>query len=138
MIEHRCDECALKNLAQGACPVFQADMSGQAGCPYFHKTLDTCELCGNIIIDKAVVLIEDEKAHYLCSGCANASPCAKCGKCSCAFETDRSCPEPPYIMKTQQQGNMIIQTQVLNPRRIDATCRKGCPCFYENELTKRG
>jgi hypothetical protein len=32
-------------------------------------------------------------------------------------------------MKTERQGNMVVQSQVPNPKRIEATCAKGCPCY---------
>jgi hypothetical protein len=37
-------------------------------------------------------------------------------------------------MREVRQGNMIAQTQVMNPKRVEATCRRGCPCFNEDGL----
>lgn len=134
MTEQNCNQCALKTIMQGMCPIFHADMTNQKGCPHFQKELKSCELCGNIMIEPATLIPHGNNTYReICSNCASASPCATCSKNNCAFETDTSCQEPPYIMVRKQQGNMIIQSQQINPKRVDATCRKGCPCFYESE-----
>lgn len=130
----KCDTCALVNENK-ICPVFKADMSGQDGCPLFTTELHNCDICGRTIYEKAI-LQEDQNGdwHELCHNCLNASPCQTCIHQYCAFQQDQNCQEQPYIMVQQRQGNMIMQTQTLNPKRVEATCRQGCPCFNEEGL----
>lgn len=135
-MEHKCGQCALKALKGGMCPVFNADMSNEDGCPCFTTELHTCEVCGNLILRSGALEQDDEGSwHSMCSNCLGSPPCQTCVRTKeCAFQTDQTCPEPPVIMVQQRQGNMIMQTQKINPKRVEATCRKGCPCFFEDGL----
>ena len=133
-MERKCANCALRNLQNGVCPIFHGDMSDENGCPHYVSHLEYCEICGDIIIKGGTYEYEpeDKEWHLMCDKCSNGHPCAGCINVNqCAFQTDQSCPEPPYVMVQQQQGNMFIQTQQPNPKRIDLTCAKGCPCYYE-------
>jgi hypothetical protein len=118
------------------CPVFNADMSEENGCPLFTTELKLCEVCGSHIFKGAIIAEDDGTYHMTCPQCGtNLNQCATCIQQSqCAFQSDQSCPEPPYVMVQQRQGNAIIQTQRLNPKRIQATCAQGCPCFNEDGL----
>ena len=130
----KCDTCAYKSIANGGCPIFHADMSGKDGCPYHSTELHTCDICGTVIFGKAILTEENDKWYGICPNCCNAPPCKICANQYCAFQQDASCQEPPYVMREVRQGNMIMQTQVMNPKRVEATCRKGCPCFNEDGL----
>lgn len=131
----KCDTCALNKLQGGACPVFKADMTGKDGCPMYQYELQICDLCGNVIVGTVFLEHDDNMDwHRLCQSCINASPCQTCVHQYCAFQQDSNCPEPPMIMREVRQGNMIMQTQVMNPKRVEATCRQGCPCFNEDGL----
>jgi hypothetical protein len=123
-------------MLNGMCPVFSADMSDKEGCPYFTSELHLCDVCGNHISQNAIIDNTDDVCHVVCPQCGQGlDMCATCIQYKrCAFQQDTSCPEPPQIMKQMRQGNMVMQTQVLNPKRIEATCRKGCPCFDEDGL----
>ena len=131
----KCDTCVFKTMRNGACPIFNADMTGQNGCPYHSTELHTCGICGNPMIEKSI-LERDENGvwHEMCTKCANAPRCHNCAHSYCAFQEDTHCPEPPMVMRQMRQGNMIVQQQVMNPKRVEATCRKGCPCFNEDSL----
>ena len=130
----KCGQCALKHLEGGVCPVFKSDMSEEDGCPLFKNELKTCSICGSVILEKGILEEDDGKWHLLCGRCLSAPDCQICGNQYCAFQQDQSCQEPPYVMREMRQGNMIMQTQVMNPKRIEATCRKDCPCFNEDGL----
>ena len=69
----------------------------------------------------------------ICDHCMAASgTCAFCVQSTqCEFESNPS-PLPKQVQKTIRQGNMVIQTVVQNPERIDITCRKLCKCFSED------
>ena len=121
-----CGNCALRTLKGGVCPIFNADMSGEKGCPYFASKLHTCEVCGSVIPKGGYIIDE----HLVCGECANGSACRICAfNGTCRLEQDQTCSEPLYIPIQQRQGNMVIQTQITNPRRIQATCEAGCPCY---------
>lgn len=131
----KCDNCAINKLQNDLCPVFRADMSGKDGCPMFQSELHTCSICGSPIIGTVYFEHDDNMDwHEECINCVQAPPCQTCVHQYCAFEKDTSCPEPPFVMRKVRQGNMIAQTQVMNPKRVEATCRRGCPCFNEDGL----
>jgi hypothetical protein len=131
----KCDTCVFKTLRNGVCPIFNADMTGKDGCPYHSTELHICGICGNPIIEKAI-LEQDKNGdwHKMCPQCANADQCKTCVHSYCAFEQDTSCQEPPVVMRQMRQGNMVVQQQVMNPKRVEATCSQGCPCFNEDGL----
>ena len=131
----KCDTCALKTIHNGACPVFNADMSGKDGCPYHTTELHICSICGSPIIGTVYFEHDDNMNwHEECMNCVQAAPCQTCIHQYCAFQEDTHCPEPHMVMRQMRQGNMIVQQQVINPKRVEATCRQGCPCFNEDEL----
>ena len=134
-MERKCGDCALKALKNGMCPVFNANMEGGSGCPYFTTHLDICEVCGNVILSSSIIQEEDGVFHLMCRNCATGHPCAACTSVrECRLQTDQSCPEPLYVMVQHRQGNMIVQQQSLNPKRVQATCAQGCPCYREEGL----
>lgn len=131
----KCDTCVFKTMRNGACPIFNADMTGKDGCPYYSTELHTCDICGKSMIEKSI-LERDENGiwHEICPQCANAPLCRNCIQSYCAFQQDINCKEPLMVMRQMRQGNMIVQQQVMNPKRVEATCRQGCPCFNEDGL----
>lgn len=88
-----------------------------------------CEVCGQPL-QIEIIDVTDDVPHYLCQNCAaqrhSCNFCTHGGECS--FQTDPS-PLPKVITQTTQNGNMIIQQQVLNPERVEITCKKFCDCF---------
>jgi hypothetical protein len=71
----------------------------------------------------------------MCGECATGHPCRSCTHVNeCRFQSDESCQEPPFVMVQQRQGNMVVQSQQLNPKRVQATCASGCPCFRQEGL----
>ncbi len=130
-----CKYCALKNLKNGTCPIFDEKMEDELGCPYFTTNLDVCDVCGNPFLKGGYLQEENGVYHMMCGNCATGNPCKTCTHSQqCRFQTDQSCSEPPYIMVQQRQGNMIMQTQQLNIKRVQATCARGCVCFREKGL----
>lgn len=126
-----CGECALKILKGGMCPIFNKHMDDFQSCPQFTTELKICDICGSIILNNVIVQEDPENTfHLLCQNCASGNPCQTCANLNqCSFRTDTNCKEQPYIQMRQRQGNMIIQRQAINPKRIEETCAKGCPCF---------
>jgi hypothetical protein len=93
--------------------------------------------CGHQVQDtrgEIIVFNESEKGYI--TVCANCLPIlGTCGACEkvreCLFETS-SVPEPKVIVKTIQNGNMQMQTQIKNPDRIAKTC-VNCICWNKEE-----
>lgn len=135
-MERKCDDCALKALKHGMCPIFNENMEGESGCPYYTTELHACEICGALVPKGGYIQEEDGIFHLMCGDCATGHPCRTCKLVSdCRFQDDNSCQEPPFVMVQQRQGNMVVQSQQLNPKRVQATCANGCPCFREEGLT---
>ena len=137
MIDRSCGQCALKTLKGGMCPIFNADMSEERGCPMFCSELTICSVCGSVIPTGGTIQEDTDRGDYaiLCAQCTSAPLCATCRyHDGCRFEKDTSCQEPPYVMVQHRQGNAVIQSQQLNPKRVQATCAQGCPCFDEEGL----
>lgn len=131
-----CGKCTYKALQDGKCPVFGREMPAETpGCPIFSTTITKCALCGNIIMSQPIIDYDrDGNTHIICRNCLSATPCETCTRANvCYFQTDHTCQEPPFIMREVRQGNMIMQTQVMNPKRVMATCAK-CECFNEDGL----
>lgn len=132
-MEHKCGQCALKALQGGMCPIFRADMSEKDGCPYFTSELRTCHICGSVIFGAGILEADEDIWHELCQRCAAAAPCAVCQHTDCRFQSDQSCQEPPFVMVEQRKGNVIMQAQAINPKRVQATCAQGCSCYHETD-----
>ena len=132
-MEHKCGQCALKALQGGMCPIFRADMSEKDGCPYFTSDLRTCHISGSVILGAVILEADGDIWHELCQKCAAAAICTVCQHTDCRFQSDQSCQEPPFVMVEQRKGNMIMQTQAINPKRVQATCAQGCSCYHETE-----
>jgi hypothetical protein len=130
-----CGQCALKLHDTGACAVFHQNFpDDQIACPQYTKTLYTCKMCGASTIKPDIVIEKGEYnktiCYMICQDCSSKSgTCATCNKQSvCTFQTDPS-PIPQVINKEFRKGNIITVTQVINPARVDITCKKGCVCF---------
>lgn len=95
-----------------------------------------CNYCGR---DEANILcLRDEVCYFMCDQCAQY--CNTCGLCNqvryCEFETNPS-PIPKQVQQTIRQGNMVVQTIVKNPERIQAFCVP-CQCWNsENQCCGR-
>lgn len=135
MIKKTCGNCALQ-AEMGSCPIFNREMPEDECCPMHAFEFIECDLCGKHIIKDAVIEQEDGKTHLICHHCAQLSMCATCiGKMNCYFEQDTNCKEPPFIVVQEHlRPNMTVQKKILNPKRIEETCAKGCHCYYEAGL----
>ena len=130
-----CNNCALlKNFK--ICPIFNKDMTNESGCPHFTIHLETCDFCGRVILERAIVELEEDKLHLTCEQCANLPHCKVCvNAINCRFQTDKSCQIPPTTIKiVSPKPGLKIQKQVINLERVKETCGKGCPCYYEAGL----
>lgn len=137
-MERKCENCVLRKNAEGICPIFHKNTEGEAGCPYFSSDFVPCDICGGHIMSTAILEVDKDGAvHQMCQNCAQLPLCATCiNKDKCAFQTDTSCAAPHMITTQERRGNVVLQTQKINPERVNMTCAKGCICYQDNHCLK--
>lgn len=126
-----CGNCAL--YRQNICILNNRSRHKEDSCPEFKKYLNVCDCCGKEHTQSFLYSWDNKNYVILCGHCFQAtSTCDLCVNGStCAFEQDPS-PIPKQIMKNIRQGNMMIQTAVKNPERVDKFCTI-CHCFNVEE-----
>lgn len=99
-------------------------------CPLYKNSYETCDMCGQPVLEKGVHDLKYKM--FLCQECAHKFwTCETCLTVNtCSFLTDPD-PSPQTVQQTVRQGNMTATMPVKNPSRIAITCKKGCPCFDE-------
>lgn len=132
-----CGKCAIRREQGGLCEVFHKPVDAtEQGCPLFTTEVLTCDVCGKRIVQTSNQVIQTGEAEpvLLCIDCATGA----CNVCiheqKCRFQTDQSCPEPPFVIQTIQKGPAVIQQQVPNIKRIKITC-PDCPCYSPDSDT---
>ena len=132
--EKTCGNCALWQHDNQICNLFKEPFPPEEHCPKFQKTLQKCSICGQIALNLPVLEYFGTEIIQYCESCAqHMGHCSTCTSGGfCAFKEDTSVKIPPVITQTTRQGNMVIQQQVTNPERIEATC-KNCKCFNSAE-----
>lgn len=146
---YRCENCGLSTPrldvpTQRICNLLQWAVKDTDTCPHHVSTTWECECCGQTFPGQPHVLLTEEKDNVyvtdavVCKQCyGSLNTCQTCQHGDvCAFKTDPS-PIPPVINKTFQQDGMYMTTQVMNPDRINITCKNGCPCFVNNQCMMR-
>ena len=129
-----CGNCGI-HRAFGHCPYFKtAFPSSTQGCPKWESEIEKCKICGGPTIGGSVCFVDtDQNNHIICAKCASQT--GRCPTCAysitCDFETNPS-PLPKVVMQTIRQGNMMAQTQVINPERVALTCHS-CSCWNTEE-----
>ena len=132
-----CNSCVLKTQDGFHCDLTNWEIKPLEDSCFRHtRSFTSCELCNMPITGKKYLEFINDEYHVLCASCSSKMyTCQLCGEGQqCLFLTDPS-PIPKTIMKTIQQGNMVMQTQVRNPEREKITCTK-CICWIESECQK--
>ena len=124
----KCGKCGFwSNGSQ--CGLTNYPMTAEDFCSQFSISPLRCSKCGGLIPPKVNSYVENFET--LCENCFKAL--GSCGACRngqyCAFQQDTNCREPQQVQQQIRQGNMIMNTMVQNPKRVAATCQKGCPCW---------
>lgn len=131
MINKTCGRCVLQEQNGGTCPIFNKQFpEEEQGCPYFTPQLMKCDICGNLIHPKEIVVTNEEPIKILCQTCVselNTCPTCNFSK-QCFFETDPS-PIPKVVQREIRKGNIRTVTQVRNPERVDKLCKNKCSCY---------
>lgn len=123
-----CGNCAYWRKDISMCPILERETAFLDKCPYHRIEMIKCDKCGAVILNNTDMYYREGK--LLCSSCAKATGyCTSCAHGQeCLFETDPS-PLPKYIIQTQQQGPMVVQTQIRNPERERQLCAEKCKCW---------
>lgn len=127
-----CDKCALADRRQNKCKLTKRTIALTSDfCSNFIDEPYKCEICGNITMSP-ILEIHNDNVYIFCHSCSDAiSTCNGCANADpqfCSFQTDPSA-LPLYKVVTQRQGNMVTQTQILNPERQAQTCALRCKCW---------
>ena len=124
-----CASCGLLNPnTKNTCLLtnFRVDPSSEY-CSKHASSLERCELCGQVLIRKGIVI---DGPHLVCENCNQQIN--HCGTCAnglhCSFNEDPTPPQQKFIQQQTRQGNMTISQQVRNPSLVEKTC-KNCQCF---------
>ena len=130
-----CRYCAMCDRTQNICALSGTAVNPEVdGCTKGLRELEQCDICRKPLIGAAMV--EEVKEGMYIKHCPNClkvlNSCQLCEKSNiCAFETDPN-PLPKVVMKTVQQGNMRMQTQVKNEERVKLFCHNCC-CWHEED-----
>jgi ribosomal protein S27E len=132
-----CKTCALANTKILKCRLFGHDINPNEDFCSKHSTeIITCDICGREMVKSQSVIEVQNGDHIrvMCHDCnSHMNTCVMCKNSqSCAFEDDPS-PIPKTIQKKVRQGPVVAVTEVINPERVNITCKAGCVC-YDPEL----
>lgn len=93
--------------------------------------MEMCNYCGRPLQQSGIITpLSNGSYALMCHNCfKHLGTCAFCShaQLGCAFENDPS-PIPKQVTQTIRQGNMVMQTVIKNPARVEALCTK-CTCF---------
>ena len=127
-----CSTCGFADPKQPICRVYNRQIDKQKDfCSLHEEEPNKCDICGSLMLKNGSVIdITNENSTLIyCNRCLQLMrTCQLCSNFNrCEFETNPS-PLPKVVMKTVQQGNMTMQTQVKNEERIKLLCIN-CPCY---------
>lgn len=99
-------------------------------CSHHQTTRVTCEICGSILLSPGILDLVDDTPHTICPQCLSLlGTCNLCDHAKvCAFESSPST-LPKTVHKTIQRGPMQATVEIMNPDRIQETCKKDCTCW---------
>ena len=129
-----CNTCALKDEQRKICRLSGIPINLEEDfCSHHIQNLMTCEICGSPMLTKGSLVEMDSELnwHHYCAQCKELLKTCQICSAPCEFETNPD-PMPKVVMKTVRQGNMQMQTQVMNPDRVNKFCLV-CGC-YDKEL----
>jgi hypothetical protein len=100
-------------------------------CPNFRITdLNTCDICGNYILDGSEIIDEQ---HIICPDCfSRLNTCITCitFESNCDFQSN-PINIPPMVTKEVRKGPMVSMCSVQNPERVEKTCKVNCHCYHD-------
>lgn len=101
-------------------------------CSHHQDTITVCEICGSALISPGIIDLVNDTPHTICPQCLRLlGTCNLCDHAKvCAFESSSST-LPKTVHKIIQHGPMQATVEVMNPDRIQETCKKGCTCWND-------
>ena len=128
-----CNTCQLYEKTKKVCLLSGIPMEDTDYCSKHADEVIPCDICGNPLLGSTYVEYNgDGELRQYCERCHQAFH--TCQLCSdfrkCEFMTNPD-PMPQVVMKTVQQGNMVVQTQAKNEERVQKFCLS-CGCWDEN------
>ena len=135
-----CRTCRLSDKDKQVCLLFGIPVNLDIDyCSKHADEIISCNICGAHMITPGFVQ-EDAEGNWLkyCDRCNQLfNTCQLCSHArTCEFETNPD-PMPKVIVKTVQQGNMVMQAQVKNPDRIAKFCHN-CICWLSDGIDACG
>jgi hypothetical protein len=133
-----CKTCAYFDENKNMCALSGLFMDGEKDyCSKHADVLLHCDVCGNIMLTSGSILEIDSngECHQFCARCAELLKTCQACSAPCEFETNPD-PMPKVVMKTVRQGNMQMQTQIMNPERVEKFC-PSCGCYDQEVGCKR-
>lgn len=139
---YKCETCAASQLNLKAstgrvCLKYKKEVYDTDFCSDHLNHAYNCERCGQPICSHPTIYWVDEKTSMLlCETCNNNI--GKCQTCiqseRCAFEEDKSS-TPKIVHQQIRQGAFVSVIQTKNPKLVEITCQRGCPCWDQNSST---
>lgn len=137
-----CGTCAIwKN---GACALtnrqIPEDRKVESFCDNHRYSVNTCDFCGSLIdapFQPGIIIFnEKQEIKLICRNCySKEGTCLTCTiNASCALNNDNTMPR--YVNKVVRQGNMTLQTQVLNPDLVAKHC-PSCKCYENGQCARQ-
>lgn len=127
-----CGSCALRTQDNKHCGITGLTIDPDKDfCSKHNAAPSVCEGCGDFIpTGQFLTQDKNNEYHIFCANCISAlNTCSGCTNSEhCDFRENPS-PLPFKVQRKIQQGPMIAVTEILNPERVEITCKKGCECF---------
>ncbi len=129
-----CRTCGLADPTHTVCQLRRIQIDPDKDFCSSHMTeVPVCAVCGRKFVGGGYLeQLEDGSFIEMCQACNDAmGTCRTCQYATeCAYRDGNVHPELPLaVMAEVRQGNAILRKQVMNPERIEATCKAGCKCF---------
>lgn len=124
-----CETCALADKVKNICMMFGMSIKPEEDyCSKHRVELYKCEVCGRPMATLGILEQDDTgQWHRYCEECNKLyNTCQVCPNFQkCEFQTNPD-PMPKVVVKTIQQGNMRMQTQIKNEERVKKFCHTCC------------
>lgn len=131
-----CKTCGFLDPKRPVCLLRGEQVDATADFCSKHQEIEfyeNCPICGKPIYNTNAIVdvLPTGGFRYLHLSCAQAlNTCLTCKHGDiCEFQTNPD-PMPKMVNKTIRQGNMMMQTTVANPSRIEKYCFN-CRCFSQ-------
>jgi len=133
-MKKNCDNCGF--FEKGFCLLDRSQKRGPLDtvCENYHNSVPRCDMCG--LLTMQGILTETEEGWLLiCENCYSSfGTCVTCTQ-ACGVQNDTS-GISKSILQQMQQGNMIIQTTVMNPELVNKYC-PSCRCYIDNQCHRQ-